>query len=131
MHLQHSDHAPVSAGHGPVVGNRSFYHFVFCARADHPGHCPVLAEHGLVLSWTRPVFAGHNPMLSWAEPHAQLSSCFCFSRCCRGVGHATFLPFLCIYVGFGCIFASFVHLNSFNPENTKERQKHTFSNIST
>ncbi|MFS7992596.1 hypothetical protein Hanom_Chr12g01084161 [Helianthus anomalus] len=72
-------------------------------------------------------------MLSWAQSHAQLSSCFCFcfGRCCRGDGHATFLPFLCIYVGFGCIFASFVHLSSFNPENTKGRQKHTFSNIST
>ncbi|MFS7953354.1 hypothetical protein Hanom_Chr07g00617561 [Helianthus anomalus] len=55
----------------------------------------------------------------------------CFGRCCRGVRHATFLPLLCIYVGFGCIFASFVRLSSFNPENTKGRQKHTFSNIST
>ncbi|KAJ0948974.1 hypothetical protein HanRHA438_Chr01g0033641 [Helianthus annuus] len=38
--------------------------------------------------------------------------------------------FSCIYVRFSCIFASFVHLRLFNPENTKGRQKHTFSNIS-
>ncbi|MFS7945496.1 hypothetical protein Hanom_Chr06g00524981 [Helianthus anomalus] len=39
--------------------------------------------------------------------------------------------FSCIIVRFGCIFASFVHLSSFIPENIKGRQKHTFSNIST
>ncbi|MFS7966512.1 hypothetical protein Hanom_Chr09g00774601 [Helianthus anomalus] len=38
--------------------------------------------------------------------------------------------FSCIVVRFGCIFASFVHLSSFNPENTKGRHQHTFSNIS-
>ncbi|KAJ0443260.1 hypothetical protein HanIR_Chr16g0818791 [Helianthus annuus] len=39
--------------------------------------------------------------------------------------------FSCIYVKFSCVFVSFVILSSFNPENTKGRQKHTFSNIST
>ncbi|MFS7999145.1 hypothetical protein Hanom_Chr12g01162551 [Helianthus anomalus] len=39
--------------------------------------------------------------------------------------------FSCIYVIFSCLFASFVNLSSFNPENTKGRQKHSFSNIST
>ncbi|MFS7984078.1 hypothetical protein Hanom_Chr11g00982271 [Helianthus anomalus] len=39
--------------------------------------------------------------------------------------------FSCIYVRFSCLFASFVHLSSFNSENIKGRQKHTFSNIST
>ncbi|KAJ0908414.1 hypothetical protein HanRHA438_Chr07g0310181 [Helianthus annuus] len=39
--------------------------------------------------------------------------------------------FSCIYVRFSCLFASFIHLSSFNPENSKGRQKHTFSNIST
>ncbi|KAF5787198.1 hypothetical protein HanXRQr2_Chr10g0450071 [Helianthus annuus] len=42
-----------------------------------------------------------------------------------------FYSFSCIYVRFSCLFASFVTLSSFNPENTKGRQKHTFSNIST
>ncbi|MFS7986365.1 hypothetical protein Hanom_Chr11g01009461 [Helianthus anomalus] len=42
-----------------------------------------------------------------------------------------FCSFSRIYVGFCCLFASFVNLSSFNPENTKGRQKHTFSNIST
>ncbi|KAJ0575680.1 hypothetical protein HanIR_Chr05g0215541 [Helianthus annuus] len=40
-------------------------------------------------------------------------------------------PFSCICVRFSCLFASFVNLSSFNPENTKGRQKHTFPNIST
>ncbi|KAJ0566770.1 hypothetical protein HanIR_Chr06g0277321 [Helianthus annuus] len=39
--------------------------------------------------------------------------------------------FSCIYVRFCCIFVPFVYLSSFGPENTKGRQKHTFSNIST
>ncbi|KAM0048944.1 hypothetical protein Hdeb2414_s0008g00280211 [Helianthus debilis subsp. tardiflorus] len=39
--------------------------------------------------------------------------------------------FSCIYVRFSCLFASFVHLSSFNPENTKGRQNQTFSSIST
>ncbi|MFS7922004.1 hypothetical protein Hanom_Chr03g00243531 [Helianthus anomalus] len=42
-----------------------------------------------------------------------------------------FCSFSCIYVRFSCLFASFVTLSSFNPENTKGRQKHSFSNIST
>ncbi|MFS7945562.1 hypothetical protein Hanom_Chr06g00525731 [Helianthus anomalus] len=39
--------------------------------------------------------------------------------------------FSCIHVRFCCIFVPFVHLSSFGPENTKGRQKHTLSNIST
>ncbi|MFS7904155.1 hypothetical protein Hanom_Chr01g00032681 [Helianthus anomalus] len=39
--------------------------------------------------------------------------------------------FSCIYVRFSCLFASFVNLSSFNPENTKGKEKHSFSNIST
>ncbi|MFS7935881.1 hypothetical protein Hanom_Chr05g00408771 [Helianthus anomalus] len=35
----------------------------------------------------------------------------------------------CIYVRFSCLFASFVHLISFNPENTKRRQKHIFPTL--
>ncbi|KAJ0567574.1 hypothetical protein HanIR_Chr06g0286401 [Helianthus annuus] len=47
-------------------------------------------------------------------------------------GRAIYLcSFSCIYVRFSCLFASFVNLSSFNPENTKGRQKHSFSNIST
>ncbi|MFS8028592.1 hypothetical protein Hanom_Chr16g01512321 [Helianthus anomalus] len=42
-----------------------------------------------------------------------------------------FYSFSCIYVRISCLFASFVNLSSFNPENTKGGQKHTFSNIST
>ncbi|KAJ0601526.1 hypothetical protein HanIR_Chr03g0129521 [Helianthus annuus] len=42
-----------------------------------------------------------------------------------------FCPFSCIYVRLCCLFASFLNLSSSNPENTKGRQKHTFSNIST
>ncbi|MFS7934469.1 hypothetical protein Hanom_Chr05g00391891 [Helianthus anomalus] len=42
-----------------------------------------------------------------------------------------FCSFSCIYVGFSCLSASFVNLSSFYPENTKGRQKHSFSNIST
>ncbi|MFS7944815.1 hypothetical protein Hanom_Chr06g00516671 [Helianthus anomalus] len=36
-----------------------------------------------------------------------------------------------IYVRFSCLFASFVHLSSFNPENTKGKQTYIFSNINT
>ncbi|KAF5806459.1 hypothetical protein HanXRQr2_Chr05g0221761 [Helianthus annuus] len=42
-----------------------------------------------------------------------------------------FCSLSCIYIRFCCLFASFVILSSCNPENTKGRQKHTFSNIST
>ncbi|MFS7915539.1 hypothetical protein Hanom_Chr02g00166521 [Helianthus anomalus] len=42
-----------------------------------------------------------------------------------------FCYFSCIYVRFSCHFASFVNLGLFYPENTKGRQKHSFSNIST
>ncbi|MFS7971002.1 hypothetical protein Hanom_Chr09g00827621 [Helianthus anomalus] len=42
-----------------------------------------------------------------------------------------FYSFSCIYVRISCHFASFVNLSSFHPENTKGRQKHSFSNIST
>ncbi|MFS7975373.1 hypothetical protein Hanom_Chr10g00879811 [Helianthus anomalus] len=42
-----------------------------------------------------------------------------------------FCPFSCIYGRISCLFASFVILSSFHPENTKGREKHSFSNIST
>ncbi|MFS8016351.1 hypothetical protein Hanom_Chr17g01558921 [Helianthus anomalus] len=42
-----------------------------------------------------------------------------------------FYSFSCIYARISCLFASFVNLSSFHPENTKGRQKHSFSNIST
>ncbi|MFS7975533.1 hypothetical protein Hanom_Chr10g00881701 [Helianthus anomalus] len=42
-----------------------------------------------------------------------------------------FYSFPCIYARISCLFASFVNLSSFHPENTKGRQKHSFSNIST
>ncbi|MFS7912928.1 hypothetical protein Hanom_Chr02g00135621 [Helianthus anomalus] len=42
-----------------------------------------------------------------------------------------FCSLSCIYVRFSCLFTSFVNLSSFNSENAKGRQKHTFSNIST
>ncbi|KAJ0843382.1 hypothetical protein HanRHA438_Chr15g0690761 [Helianthus annuus] len=41
------------------------------------------------------------------------------------------IPSSCIYVGFVCLFVSFVLLSSFSPVNSKERKKHVFSNIST
>ncbi|MFS7924597.1 hypothetical protein Hanom_Chr03g00274501 [Helianthus anomalus] len=41
------------------------------------------------------------------------------------------VPSLCIYVGFGCLFASFVRLSSFGPVNSKGTKKRDFSNIST
>ena len=113
MHLQHSDHAPVSAGHGPVVGNRSFYHFVFSARADHPGYGPVL-------SWTRPVSAGHSPVFSWAQPHAQLGTAPCSafflfllwemlsrSRACHVSSFSLYLCWIWLHFCFFCSFKLF------------------------
>ncbi|MFS7912333.1 hypothetical protein Hanom_Chr02g00128751 [Helianthus anomalus] len=87
MRLQHSDHAPVSAGRGPVL-------------AEH-GACSVF--YFLYSAWEDAVEGSGNPLL------------FLFLYLCR----------------FNCLFASFVNLSSFNPENTKGRQKHIFSNIST
>ncbi|MFS7985416.1 hypothetical protein Hanom_Chr11g00998121 [Helianthus anomalus] len=37
--------------------------------------------------------------------------------------------FSCIYVRFNCLFASFVHSSSFNPENTKGRQNILFPTL--
>ncbi|MFS8015850.1 hypothetical protein Hanom_Chr15g01361571 [Helianthus anomalus] len=62
----------------------------------------------------REVLAYFLPLCN--EDTGPVTPCSDFSGC-----DTTFLPFLCIYVGFGCIFASFVHLSSFNPENTKGR----------
>ncbi|MFS8004688.1 hypothetical protein Hanom_Chr13g01228751 [Helianthus anomalus] len=42
-----------------------------------------------------------------------------------------FYSFSCTYARISCLFVSFVNLSSFHPENTKGRQKHSFSNIST
>ncbi|KAJ0621880.1 hypothetical protein HanIR_Chr01g0013751 [Helianthus annuus] len=46
-------------------------------------------------------------------------------------GMPRFFLFFVFMLDLAAFFASFVHLSSFNPENTKGRQKHTFSNIST
>ncbi|MFS8008375.1 hypothetical protein Hanom_Chr14g01272031 [Helianthus anomalus] len=56
---------------------------------------------------------------------------FAWEDVVEGSGMPCLFLFFCIYVRFRCIFVSFVHLCSFNPENTKGRQKHTFSNIGT
>ncbi|KAJ0566877.1 hypothetical protein HanIR_Chr06g0278471 [Helianthus annuus] len=74
------------------------------------GHAPVLIEHGACSAFC---------------------FLFCLGRCFRGGRACHVCPFSCIYVRLGCLFASFVYLSSFNHENTKGRQKHTFSNIST
>ncbi|KAJ0866175.1 hypothetical protein HanRHA438_Chr12g0548721 [Helianthus annuus] len=74
------------------------------------GHAPVLTKHGACSVLCLLVLLGK--MLSGG-------------RACH------VCSFSCIYVRFCCLFASFVYLSSFNPENTKGRQKHTFSNIST
>ncbi|KAJ0878699.1 hypothetical protein HanRHA438_Chr10g0442751 [Helianthus annuus] len=37
-----------------------------------------------------------------------------------------FCSFSCIYVRFSCLFASLVHLSSFNHENTKRKIKAHF-----
>ncbi|KAJ0521545.1 hypothetical protein HanIR_Chr10g0472141 [Helianthus annuus] len=84
MRLLYFHHAPVPAGHGPVVGNGSVS-----------------------------VFSS----LPWEVPLRVRAVYFC--------------SFSCIYARISCLFASFVILSSFHPENTKGRQKHSFSNIST
>ncbi|MFS7900483.1 hypothetical protein Hanom_Chr00s116511g01809911 [Helianthus anomalus] len=71
------------------------------------GHAPVLIKHGACSAFCFLVLLGK--MLSGG-------------RACH------VCSFSCICVRFSCLFASFVHLSSFNPENTKGRQKHTFSN---
>ncbi|MFS7974304.1 hypothetical protein Hanom_Chr09g00867101 [Helianthus anomalus] len=67
--------------------------------------------------------------------HAPACSTFCFLVLLRKMlsgGRACHVcSCSCIYVRFICFFASFVPLSSFNHENTQERKKHTFSNIST
>ncbi|MFS7977408.1 hypothetical protein Hanom_Chr10g00903621 [Helianthus anomalus] len=40
-----------------------------------------------------------------------------------------FYSFPCIYARISCLFASFVNLSSFHPENTKGRQKHSFPTL--
>ncbi|MFS7993839.1 hypothetical protein Hanom_Chr12g01098801 [Helianthus anomalus] len=70
-------------------------------------------------------------------PHAQLGtdpwsvsvSLFLLWGCYRGVGHVTFILSICIYIGFGCLFAHFVLLCSLGLVNSKGRKKHAFSNI--
>ena len=74
------------------------------------GHGPVLAEHGACSVFCLLVLLGK--ILSGG-------------RACH------VCSFSCIYVRISCLFASFVNLSSFHPENTKGRQKHSFSNIST
>uniref|UniRef100_A0A251VFW4 Secreted protein n=1 Tax=Helianthus annuus TaxID=4232 RepID=A0A251VFW4_HELAN len=74
------------------------------------GHGPVLAEHGACSSSDFSSLLGRMPLR---------------------VRTIYFCSFSCIYVRISCLFASFVNLSSFHPENTKGRQKHSFSNIST
>ncbi|KAJ0799819.1 hypothetical protein HanPI659440_Chr03g0095811 [Helianthus annuus] len=107
MRLLYFHHAPVLTGHGPVEGNGSFYWFVFSAA-----------------SWAR-------PRVRWTRGVFRL--CF-FSFALGGaveVRAVHFCSFSCIYARISCLFASFVILSSFHPENTKGKQKHSFSNIST
>ncbi|KAJ0577421.1 hypothetical protein HanIR_Chr05g0235781 [Helianthus annuus] len=75
-----------------------------------PGHAPVFAGHG---ACSDSVFSS----LPWEVPLRVRAVYFC--------------SFSCIYARISCLFASFVILSSFNPENAKGRQKHYFSNIST
>ena len=71
MRLLYFRHAPVLTGHGPVVGNRSFYRFVFSAA-----------------SWAR-------PRAGWARGVFRLLfSLLCLGRCRWGFGQSTFIPFL-------------------------------------
>ncbi|MFS7997317.1 hypothetical protein Hanom_Chr12g01140301 [Helianthus anomalus] len=75
-----------------------------------PGHAPVFAGHG---ACSVSVFSS----LPWEVPLRVRAVYFC--------------SFSYIYARISCLFASFVILSSFHPENTKGRQKHFFSNIST
>ena len=71
MRLLYFHHAPVPAGHGPVVGNGSFYWFVFSAA-----------------SWAR-------PRVRWTRGVFRLCfSALCLGRCRWGSGRSTFIPFL-------------------------------------
>ncbi|KAJ0479991.1 hypothetical protein HanIR_Chr13g0626391 [Helianthus annuus] len=75
---------------------------------------------------------GHTPPCSLSTGRVQSSVfLFCFVKMLSGGRAFHVCSFSYIYVRFSCIFASFVHLSSFNSENTKGRQKNTFSNIST
>ncbi|KAJ0523494.1 hypothetical protein HanIR_Chr10g0494461 [Helianthus annuus] len=75
-----------------------------------PGHAPVFAGHGACSDSV-------SSLLLWEVPLRVRAVYFC--------------SFSCIYGRISCLFASFVILSSFHPENTKGRQKHSFSNIST
>ncbi|MFS8024946.1 hypothetical protein Hanom_Chr16g01469251 [Helianthus anomalus] len=75
-----------------------------------PGHAPVFAGHGACSDSV-------SFSLSWEVPLRVRAVHFC--------------SFSCIYGRISGLFASFVTLSSFHPENTKGRQKHSFSNIST
>ncbi|MFS8032529.1 hypothetical protein Hanom_Chr17g01558871 [Helianthus anomalus] len=75
----------------------------------HPGHAPVFTGHG---ARSDSVFSS----LPWEMPLRVWAVYFC--------------SFSCIYARISCLFASFVILSSFHPENTKGRRKHSFSNIS-
>ncbi|MFS8022961.1 hypothetical protein Hanom_Chr16g01445721 [Helianthus anomalus] len=74
---------------------------------------------------------GHAPMLTEHEACSVFCLLVLLGKMLLGGRACHVCSFSCIYVRFSCLFASFVHLSSFNPENTKGRQKHTFSNIST
>ncbi|KAJ0509945.1 hypothetical protein HanIR_Chr11g0534881 [Helianthus annuus] len=125
------------------------------------GHDPVCRSVSVLsrFAWILRILALTTTVLSWAHPRVENRSFYSFVfsadtwprprvRWARGRGQPSILLFLlgkilsrgrayhvysfsCIYVRFGCIFVPFVQLSSFSPENTKIRQKHTFSNIST
>ncbi|MFS7976702.1 hypothetical protein Hanom_Chr10g00895531 [Helianthus anomalus] len=60
-----------------------------------------------------------------------MSLCFLLGKMLSRGRACHVYSFSCIYVRFCCIFVPFIQLRSFSPENTKGRQKHTFSDIST
>ncbi|KAJ0613449.1 hypothetical protein HanIR_Chr02g0051401 [Helianthus annuus] len=93
-------------------------------------------DHGLVSTGHVPcwVIEVYNFVFStdtWARPRAHSVLLFLLGKMLSRGRACHVYSFSCIYVRFSCLFAYFVHLSSFNPENTKGRQKHTFSNIST
>ncbi|KAJ0851077.1 hypothetical protein HanPSC8_Chr13g0588161 [Helianthus annuus] len=107
MRLLYFHHAPVLAGHAPWWAMEASTVLSFLLL---PGHAPVFAGHGACSDSV-------SSLLSWEVPLRVRAVHFC--------------SFSCIYARISCLFASFVILSSFHPENTKGRQKHSFSNIST
>ncbi|KAJ0936767.1 hypothetical protein HanRHA438_Chr03g0134791 [Helianthus annuus] len=107
MRLLYFHHAPVLAGHGPWWAMEASTGLSFLLL---PGHALVFAGHGACSDSV-------SFFLPWEVPLRVRAVYFC--------------SFSCIYGRISGLFASFVILSSFHPENTKGRQKHSFSNIST